>query len=109
MTVNGFTLRPISSIEAGKLPEGAVLIVSKSWHDQKTWAVTKTEYYRARVKYHKTVAGPEAALHSEPDYDWPSIPTWQQGWIYVSGLSIGLGAWTIEGSDTIWTEYEKKS
>ena len=97
MIVNGYRLEPIPANEARKLPEGTVLIVHRVWHDPATYQVTREAYYRARLKRKKTVMGLDAAVYSEPDCDFPELPPWQLGWIWLEEIAGMRGFMTIEG------------
>ncbi len=48
----------------------------------------KSKYYRCVVKEHSTVSGKMKTINSEPDDEFPAVPPWQLGWIY---LNVGYG------------------
>ena len=96
MIIDGHRLKPIEAYKARKLPEGSVLIVERLWRDYKSYAVTKREYYRVRTKEKRTVSGPDIAIYSEPNADWPMMPTWQDAWIWLEEIPGFMGYYEIE-------------
>lgn len=46
-----------------------------------------SQYYRCICGEHKTVSGMMKHLTPAPDDEFPLIPPWQCGWIYVGGYA----------------------
>ena len=84
MIINGIRLTPIDAYKARKLPENTILIVARYYRDFKTYAITERHYYRARLVRRKTIAGMDESIVSEPDCNWPEIPPWHRGWIWLT-------------------------
>lgn len=97
MITNGYRLKPISSTEARKLPEGTVLIVHRIKRDFMNWRKLEEHFYRAVIQHRRTVGGPDVAVKMEPDWEWPEIAGWPMGWIWLQEVPGMLGYMTIEG------------
>lgn len=98
MTVNGHRLRSVSAVEAGRMPDGTVLIQERVWRDARTWEVTRRAFYRVTIERRRTVGGEDVAVRWAPDSDWPEMPTWQGDWIWLSGGGLSEGYFVeVEG------------
>ena len=69
-------------ISTKDLADGMEVIV-ESMHWDNLGRKIASDFYRAIVGHHRTVAGDMFHLVSEPVLDWPQIPPWQLGWIYA--------------------------
>ena len=96
MIYNGYRLAVIDANEARKLPEGSVLIVHRVWKDFRTNKMLREAFYRVRTQYRRTVAGPDVAIASEPDAEWPEIPVWSPPWLWLEGR-MDMGYYRVEG------------
>lgn len=77
--------RPVNATD---LNVGDVVIVERRKYDYKTGRPVPSEYYRAIVGEHNTVAGPMKHIVNEPTIEWPQIAPWAGKWIYASNDSV---------------------
>lgn len=88
MRVNGHRIRPIDAHDARKLPDGSVVLYARMHFEYKTGKPLGADYYRCIVGTRRTVSGPEKCVISQPDADWPGIPAWRRGWVWLAGDSV---------------------
>ena len=81
---------PILSKDINDLPDGTEVIVEhKNW--DKMGYPAESDFYRAIIGHHMTVAGLMADMTAEPNFEFPKIPSWQ-GKIYA-GNSNTMQLW----------------
>lgn len=81
---------PILSKDINDLPDGTEVIVEhKNW--DKRGYPAESDFYRAIIGHHMTVAGLMADMTAEPNFEFPKIPSWQ-GKIYA-GNSNTMQLW----------------
>ena len=67
---------------------GDEIIVERKHFDYKRGFPIESDYYRAIVGEHRTVAGMAFHLVSEPSVEFPHIPPWAARWIYAENNEI---------------------
>lgn len=65
---------------------GEVVIVEVVRYDPMGKALP-SKYYRAVCGEHRTVSGMLKHLTAEPDDEFPLMPPWQLGWVYLGGYA----------------------
>ena len=92
ISVDGHDLRLIN--KSKQVKEGDVVIVRTITPEGET-------YYRGRVHWRiQKTRSSYAWVQSEPDFEWPNIPRWQNGWIYFD---------PIDGHLLFYTEIQKEA
>lgn len=81
---------PILSKDINGLPDGTEVIVERKNWDKMGYPV-ESDFYRAIIGHHMTVAGLMADMTPEPNFEFPNIPPWQ-GKIYA-GNSNTMRLW----------------
>ncbi len=77
---------PINSADIQSLADGTVVIVErKNWN--KSGYPMESDFYRAIIGHHMTVAGLMADMTAEPNWEFPKIPPWQ-GKIYAENNTV---------------------
>lgn len=51
------------------------------------WKLQPSKYYRCICGQHATVSGMLKHLTAEPDDEFPLMPPWQLGWVYLGGYT----------------------
>lgn len=72
---------PIQSKDIPNLADGTEVIVERKNWDKNGYPI-ESDFYRAIIGHHMTVAGLMADMTAEPNFEFPSIPSWQ-GKIYA--------------------------
>ena len=62
---------------------GDVIIYEQKHFDYKKGFPVESDYYRAVVGEHRTVAGMAFHLTNEPNVEWPQVAPWYSHWIYA--------------------------
>ena len=70
-------------VNTSDLKIGDIVIVERRHFAWGTGKPLPSEYFRAIVGKHRTVAGDAFHLTSEPNWQFPEIPPWAMGWIYA--------------------------
>ena len=84
-------------VNTSDLHVGDVVIVERKHFDYKSGAPRPSDYFRAIVGQHRTVAGEAFRLTGEPDWEFPQIPPWAMGWIYAGNGAMEQ-MWMREGN-----------
>lgn len=72
---------PIQSRDINSLADGTEVIVERKNWDRNGYPM-ESDFYRAIIGHHMTVAGTMADMTAEPNFEFPKIPPWQ-GKIYA--------------------------
>ena len=72
---------PIQSRDINSLADGTEVIVERKNWDKNGYPMG-SDFYRAIIGHHMTVAGLMADMTAEPNFEFPKIPPWQ-GKIYA--------------------------
>lgn len=64
---------------------GDVVIVEDIHYDNTNGKRMPSKYYRAVCGEHRTVSGMMKTITAEPDDEFPLMPPWQLGWLYLGG------------------------
>ena len=75
-------------VRTADLHVGDIVIMERRHFDYKSGRPVESEYFRAVVGEHMTVAGPALHLKADPSFEWPQIPPWQLGWIYAGNNEL---------------------
>lgn len=85
---------PILSKDINDLPDGTEVIVEhKNW--DKRGYPAESDFYRAIIGHHISVCGTVAIMVASPNFEFPSIPSWQ-GWVYAQNSST-MQLWKKRG------------
>ena len=75
----GITLWPLD------IQPGDIVIIESVQYDNTNGKRLPSKYYRAVCGQHKTVSGMMKTITAEPDDEFPLVPPWQLGWLYLGG------------------------